>query len=189
MNQHKLLTGIAIASFLIPSTGLDIIQTNELAVADPIKISKTNYRKPFYSKAGRFSINFPGNPSIRNEKDQDGNNVHLFILSRGQSFYQVSYFDNSYLQNLSRQETSTLITEMFTDLSKLAETRRWDYQLLTSKDIQFNNNIGREVKYTLAGKVVLIRAYILGKRMYTISETKNISETIDPSFLNSFRLQ
>ncbi len=182
MNQRNLSAWIAIASFLIPSIGLAILPHGESAVAAEIVTSK---RAPFYSKAGRFSINFPTKPTASTGNNSaNGKPVYSFQVIDEASFYQVAYSDVSILNNLSREEVRKIIS-----YTPAAYAKELQLEIADTNDIALGNNIGLEFKLARAGQIIgLGRTYISGSRVYmAISVGKSPTET--SSFLNSFRLR
>jgi hypothetical protein len=201
MNQRKFLTGMAIASFLIPSIGLTTIQTNGLAIAAPTKLSKATSRKPFYSKAGRFSIDFPGKPTPTIDKNtatgqpMDGFQV---IISK-QAIYKVWYQDSSGFRNLSREKARKMLAsnELVTGILKGLNTTEFKTKFLNSKSIQISNNPGQEIDLTmevtrsnktfqLTGKLQMC---IVGERMYMVMQMNfDGSQKKNSAFFDSFRV-
>jgi hypothetical protein len=181
MNQHKLLTGMAIASFLIPSIGLATIPTSELVMAAPVKISKVPSRKPFYSRAGRFSIDFPGKPNITNEKDKDGTYYSFLYGKSAQNGYLVMYRDAVDMPNPRERLRKEFLaaTSAFQEIDNAVVS---DYT-----DIKIGNNIGFEFKIKISEKIGLVRTYIVGKRIYVLAVGDSPQE--NAAFLNSFRLR
>jgi hypothetical protein len=183
MNQHKLLTGMAIASFLIPSIGLAISPTNESAVAAEIVKSK---RAPFYSKAGRFSIDFPSEPkAITGKNEANGDPVYTFNSVLGkESLYQAIYSDISTFKNFSRQEVQQLLIGVPTGFAQGLQAK-----LTNVNNIRIGKNTGIDFKFARSGQIIgRGRAYIVGERVYMVTSIGN-SEQASSSFLNSFRLR
>jgi hypothetical protein len=179
MNQRKLTAWIAIASFLLPLIGLAILPSNESVIAAEIVQSK---RVPFYSQAGRFSINFPSQPDATNEKMKEGLTIYSFIVASEQGFYQVGYYDVDSLQNASRTELRKLLNELPSIYLKPLQAK-----LLNAKNIQIGNNLGKEFNFTISGQSGRGRLYIVKDRVYIATAIDN--PTAMSSFLNSFRLR
>jgi hypothetical protein len=172
-----------IASSLISAISLSIEPTIQPVAAAPVTISKTPSRPPFYSKDGRFSINFPTPPTISNDQDQSNEANYSFRVDDGKSFYIVNYFDNSELSKFSGQEARKLLIEAVNIFIRGAEA-----QLLNTKSIQLGTSPGQEFNFTLLGTQGQGRVYIVGKRVYLVIGASN-SPPQNLAFLNSFRLR
>lgn len=187
MNQCKLTAWISIASFLFPSIGFTTIQTTELAIATPVKISKATNRKPFYSKAGRFLIDFPSEPTaITGKNEANGEPVYTFNLGLNQkSFYQALYSDVSALKDLSREEIRKLLIGVPTGFAQGLQA-----QVTDIKSIQIGKNNGLEFTFERSGQIIgRGRVYRVGKeRIYMMTSIGNSAQATS-SFLNSFRLR
>jgi hypothetical protein len=179
MNQRKLSAWIAIASFLIPSIGFVILPSSESAVAAVIVKSK---RAPFYSEAGRFSIDFPSKPDATNEKMKEGLTIYSFIVANEQGFYQVGYYDVDSLQNAARTEVRKLLDELPSIYLEPLQAK-----LVNAKNIQIGNNLGKEFNFTISGQSGRGRLYIVKDRVYIATAIDTQSKM--SSFLNSFRLR
>lgn len=182
MNHRIFSAWVAIASFLIPSIGLVTISSVELAVATSVKISKAANREPFYSKAGRFSINFPSEPAASNEKMSEELTIYSFIVAGKEGFYQVGYYDVATLQNFSRKEVNKLLDQLPSIYLKELQAK-----LTNTKNIQIGNNLGKEFNFTVSGQSGRGRVYIVKDRVYIATAID--TRTAMSSFLNSFRLR
>jgi hypothetical protein len=190
MYPHPIATGLAIASALITSSPSLTIFASALANTKPTTSNKMISRDPFYSPAGRFSIDFPIPPVASTHHDENGNQVTQFVTEHSQTTYTVSYFDKSNFQDLSPPATEQAIDEVLQDFYLVARGNLWGYHLLHSKNIQLGNQVGREVKFTVENKISLARTYIVNGRCYSISvETTTDAHPINSNFLDSFRLR
>lgn len=182
MNQRILPIWIAIASFSIP-IGLTNSLHNDPAVAASAKTSKIN-SDPFYSDMGRFSINFPSEPTTINKKNEiDGTLVYIFNVFGERSFYQVVYSDIRVPPNLAREELLAMLSNIPTAYVKGLEA-----QLVDTKDVQLGNYPGLEFRFSRSGQIGLGRTYVVGTRFYIITSIGN-SPKATSSFLNSFDLR
>jgi hypothetical protein len=182
MNQRIWPTWIAIASFLIP-----IVFTNSFhhypVVAAAVKTSKIN-SDPFYSDDGRFSINFPSQPTTINKKNAaDGKLVYIFSVFGERSFYQVVYSDISIPPNLERAELLKVLSDI-----PPAYAQGLEAKLVDTKDVQLGDHLGLEFKFSRLGQTGLGRAYVVGTRLYIVTSMGN-SPKETSSFLNSFDLR
>ncbi len=201
MNQRKFLTGIAIASFLVPSIGFTTISSSELAVAVPVRLSKNPQVKPFNSQAGRFSIDFPGKPtSFISKNPVTGQSINGFqVLIPKQASYLVGYQDIPSLRNASREAVRKMFSsnEFVTELLKPLNTADIKTKILNSKSIQMGNNLGQEIDLaidvTRSNKTVRAtgrcRTYIVGERNYILF-IMNLdgSQKKNSAFFDSFRV-
>jgi hypothetical protein len=183
MNQRMFPTWIAIASGLIAVMGLTTTTTSQLAISAPSPTTKSTSRSPFYSQAGRFSINFPSEPVTSSEKSENGTITYYFRADSDQSSYQLSYLDSSDLPSLARAQTSKLLIDLTTAFIQGAEAK-----LLNAKSIQIGQNLGREFNFSIQGATGRGRIYIVGERVYVMVCADSSSSAI-VAFLNSFRLR
>jgi hypothetical protein len=188
MNQRLFLTWIAIASFLIPPVSLVAIPTSDFVLAAPSKARKDPKRTPFYSEAGRFSVDFPGKPTTRSGKNVDGTPLHTFFQIDEPSFYQVAYYDVANLPNLSRKEVQKALIEASTSY-----VIAFNKKLVGTKNIKVDSNLGLEFSFVGSGLNKsgingLGRTYFVGKRIYLIIAIEK-SGKANVDFLNSFRLR
>jgi hypothetical protein len=181
MNQPKFFTGIFIASLVM--TAMDSLSIpHKLAIAAPATTSPTTQRSPFYSQAGRFSINFPSQPQASTDKVEDDITVYSFIVAGDQKLYQVGYYDVPGLSYLSREGIRKLTISLAQGFAEGFEAK-----ITSTKNIQLGNHLGQEFKFTQSGQSGQGRAYIVKERVYLIAgmDTPKASQ----AFLNSFRLR
>ncbi len=164
MNQRILPAWVAIFSVFIPSIGLATISSMELAVATSVEIGKAASREPFYSKAGRFSIDFPSEPAVANEKMSKELTIYSFIVAGKEGFYQVGYYDVATLRNFSRKEVGKLLDQLPSIYLKELQAK-----LVSTKNIQIENNLGKEFNFTAFGQIGKGRVYIVKDRIYSNS--------------------
>jgi hypothetical protein len=183
MNQRILTTRLTIASCLITGILLTTIAAIEPAIAKSAKINKIINRAPFYSQAGRFSIDFPTPPTTNSEKGKEGITSTFFKAETpSKSYYLVSFADIPDVQDLSRTGLRKALNEITSGFTTTSKTK-----LVYAKDIQLGSNLGKEFQFTESGEIFLGRVYIVGERLYTIMT--NNSQPANYSFLNSFRLR
>ena len=181
MNQRIWPIGIAIASFLIPISS-NVLQQHPAGAA-AVKTSKIN-SNPFYSDDGRFSVNFPSEPTTINKKNEaDGTLTYIFNVFGERSFYQVAYSDILIPPNLARAELIKVLSDI-----PPAYAQGLEAKLSETKDIQLSDNPGLEFKFSRSGQTGLGRIYIVGVRLYIIASMGN-SPKATLSFLNSFDLR
>lgn len=173
---------MAIASFLIPSIGLAILPPSSQSVAAAEIVNSK--RAPFYSKAGRFSINFPSEPTPSQENNEvNGKPVYSFIAVNDEKLYQVFYGDIPGLKSFPRKNVRELLGESVSSYCTELQAK-----LIDTKNIQLGNNVGKEFRCQLSDQIGIGRAYAAGDRIYVIVSIGNSSRATS-SFFNSFRLR
>jgi hypothetical protein len=181
MNQPKFLTGILIANLVI-STIDGFTISSKLAIAAPATTSQTTKRSPFYSQDGRFSIDFPIEPTASTDKVKDDITVYSFIVADEKTFYQVGYYDVPGLTALSREGIRKLTISLAQGFAQGFEAK-----ITSTKNIQLGNNLGQEFKFTQSGQSGQGRAYIVKERVYLLAGMD--TPKANQAFLNSFRLR
>ncbi len=182
MNQRIWPIGIAIASFLIPVSFTTVLQQHPAGAA-AVKTSKIN-SDPFYSDDGRFSINFPGEPSTINKKNEaDGTITYIFNVFGERSFYQVAYSDILIPPNLARVELIKVLKDI-----PPAYAQGLEAKLVETKYVQLGDNPGLEFKFSRLGQTGWGRTYIVGTRLYMVTSMGNPPKATS-SFINSFDLR
>jgi hypothetical protein len=182
MNQRIWPTWIAIASLLIPIVFINSFY-HQPALAAAVKTSKIN-SDPFYSDGGRFSINFPSEPtSIDKKNEVDGTTVYIFNVFGERSFYQVSYSDISISPNLARAELLKVLGDI-----PPAYIQGLEAKIVNIKEVQLGEHSGLEFKFSRLGQTGMGRTYVVGTRLYILASMGN-SPKATSSFLNSFDLR
>ena len=148
------------------------------------------------SSEGRFSIEFPGSPAVTTQ-DIEGLNepIKLKIHSlRTFAEYSVMYADYPI-----PIKSPAVIKEVLDNGAKGA-VDSVNSQLLEIKEINLDNYPGRFLKKKMSGgKIMRVRIYLVGQRMYQIAvttpsettaseESRKFYETTADKFLNSFKM-
>jgi hypothetical protein len=182
MNQRIWPIGIAITSFLLP---IFIVNSchHHPTVAAAVKTSKIN-SDPFYSDDGRFSINFPNQPTTINKKNEaDGTITYIFNVFGERSFYQVAYSDILIPPNLTRPELIKVLSDI-----PPAYAQGLEAKLVETKDVQLGEHPGLEFRFSRSGQTGWGRTYVVGTRLYIVTSMGNPPKATS-SFLNSFDLR
>jgi hypothetical protein len=182
MNQRTWPTGIVIASFLLPIVFANSFHHHP-TVAAAVKTSKIN-SDPFYSDDGRFSINFPNQPTTINKKNEaDGTITYIFNVFGERSFYQVAYSDILIPPNLTRPELIKVLSDI-----PPAYAQGLEAKLVETKDVQLGEHPGLEFRFSRSGQTGWGRTYVVGTRLYIVTSMGNPPKATS-SFLNSFDLR
>ncbi|MFB2895904.1 hypothetical protein ACE1CI_23590 [Aerosakkonemataceae cyanobacterium BLCC-F50] len=163
---------------LIPLRAESVVQFQQ-----PILLTQQASWNEFSSEKGRFAVSMPGTPKEETETNQDGSTEHSFSLISDDSAFLIHYSDIPDIENLSKEEITTLLDKAPNDFAKDAKAK-----LINAQTVSLDGHPGKEfelkLKEGINGKG---RVYLVNQRLYIVLAMAAKPEN-QQIFLDSFRL-
>lgn len=185
MKINKIITittVLIISSFSVPLKVVkaETVNHNQIAI-----LSEDNWEL-IASESGLFTIQMPGNPQQETKNTEilgQPRDWELWQLNADNSTYVLAYID------LSEQDIREASQDTFISLrNSILEPLGLEGLNLDGRSINLNGYPGHEFLGIKSGKLVAIRIYLVGTRLYGLLVSADNTNTI-VHYLNSFQVE
>ena len=126
--------------------------------------NKSDLWKEFISTEAGFKMSFPGEPTTSSEVVMTTpikRINHRFEVSLNRGYFAVHFSDHPLLPKFDKDELKSDYEFLKTNTAKITNA-----EVISEKDVNLSNHLGREVIFKLKDEVVIVRFFVIDKRLY-----------------------